>query len=240
MRPNLPRREFEESEVARQFVNRLKEWYQKAATEARTLSQTRKLVASYEEHGAEIERILNQGALLALSVEDRQKITEIDAELAEQEDNVEKHKGKRKIHYKIAALRETKSTRRRLSSKVRKLQPYALDASTYAKATGVPSPDQAAESAEQPDTMLTSVSPKPVAPRELPEELSPLVVSVSKETDDIEPVDDTGDDRQTISIDVILSLLEEVLNEELSDDSDVVASIVNRLRVRINSVMSSD
>jgi hypothetical protein len=239
LRPNLPRRQFEESEITRQFVDRLGSWYEEAATEARTLSETRKLVASYEEYEDEIKRMLNQGAPLALSVEDRQKIGEIESELAGQEDTVEKNKGKRKPHYKIAALRETKPARRRVLSRVRDLQPHVFDGGTGPKEVSVPLPQNVVESIGQSDAALTSVSSQLAARPELPEDPSTLAVPISIEMVDMEPEDDTGDDRQTISIEVVLSLLEEILSEELLDDSDRIDSIVNTLRTRLGSVISN-
>ncbi|MEM7298327.1 MAG: ATP-binding protein, partial [Bacteroidota bacterium] len=104
LRPDLPRRKFEEGELARQFVHRIRRWYTDLDYLTRLVSQIRNLKKKYVDNETALNGYVPNAFNLDAAALDT--IHAIQAELQKQEADVNKVKGKRNVSYKIAALRD--------------------------------------------------------------------------------------------------------------------------------------
>jgi hypothetical protein len=101
LRPDLSRTEFEESEIARKFINKLREWYQSLADDTRIVSEERSKRTEYEKYEEFVRRLEGQAAPLNLGREDKEELINIQAKLTEAENTVEANKKKRAVDYSL-------------------------------------------------------------------------------------------------------------------------------------------
>lgn len=244
LRPNLRRREFEESELTRQFVQRVRRWYQDLENKTRVLSRKRTLLRTYSEHEEHVGHLRAQGAPLVLKEDDGVWLMETRRSLMEHDQRLEQHKGRRKVHYEVEALRdsEVKSARRRILLGIVELQ-------SHVPPTDVASSPKVQESAESPN----GTRPTRLDHRQPPEEIcSPARhrTSAGDTVDDsltdvlnvnLFELEEQGEtEERYVSFDVVSALLEEILSEQLPDDSELRTSILNMLQERIRTVISND
>jgi hypothetical protein len=126
LRPNLERREFEESYASRQFVTKLRDWYQGIADQARIISDTRNLLSSYHDKEEKIESLVAKASSEGLDQNDLETLNDIEHALQEDDDTVAEHyrRRTRNVSSKVAALRsrESSQTRRRLLTQISDLR----------------------------------------------------------------------------------------------------------------------
>jgi hypothetical protein len=74
LRPNLPRTDFEESEIKRKFVQKIRKWYDERDVFCRVLSQRRDRLDTYNNYKNLIEEFKVKGAPLVMSEEDKSNV----------------------------------------------------------------------------------------------------------------------------------------------------------------------
>jgi hypothetical protein len=222
LRPDLERRELEESEASSQFVSRLRDWYKMIEQDARTLSEERRKRKEYEKLDKSVRVIEESGAPLMLAEAERQDLEKLWTDLVNEDNTVQKHRGKRNVSPKIRGLRAVTSERKKLLARINAVLPQPLTIS--------PQHDEADD--QQQDSTTYDIEPdfnKNEVETSLPES------SIVFERSEV----DTHSIR-LISIDVVHGLLEEVLEEELPDDPSKRVNIVVRLEKRLNMVIDNE
>jgi hypothetical protein len=251
LRPDLPRREFEESELTRQFIQRLRKWYQDTADEARVLAEKRNKLIEYADIERRLEGLVAQIAPLALTEDDAKWLTEVQSQLMKQDKKLEPpKKNLLDVGYQTAALRdqEVKSARRKVLAKIAKLLPSYSAADTVGSKSREDeklSVDQVSDLSEKPETMaagqprrlveqssgITDLAPSNLVPSKL--------ATMPKWTDWSSPEAQMNefDTWFRSFLDVVLGLLAEILNEDIPENPEKVLSIVNKLRTRVSLVV---
>lgn len=227
LRPNLPRTDFEDSELQRKFVQKLREWYDERDVYCRVLSQKRECLERYRSDDTYIQSLLLAGApLFPLTNTDRTRLSEIDAYL--RKDEITAKEDKRGRAPKSTA--HIDGRRDRDVSKLRKSMLAKLGDLFVGEAVS--------------SDIVTSSDENIRFPLEYPiseivdDNAKPNIASRSeKRKTDFEPPSTTqksygGDIGQSIT-DVFLSLLEEVLREKLPSDSNLQEDILTTFQRRL-------
>ena len=233
LRPNLRRNEFEESEYRRQFIQRLRAWYQaEIEHNARVTSEIRTTHEIYDRYGAFIEAIGT--TVLPSSLQESQV-----SALREARTTLEEHRtlgstrGKKAANYKMTALRDPqlRTRRDRLLKSIHDL----LELPT--SSPSLPStPEQGEQTQDGGDNGndRTGRDSQVRAPRQnnvTTENSSP---DASTSTTVISVTLNPGEeDPRAVDLDVILSLFDEVVQEVLGDDLGKAARITALVQERI-------
>jgi hypothetical protein len=237
LRPDLPRRGFEESELTRQFIKRLRQWYQNLANETRIMSRRRNFLTKY----AEYEKGIKDLDPLRV-IENETWLLKISSELKEHEEKVEANRRKRKPPEEVQALRDkdVKIERRRILSSIKKLldqlspetvgtmekkEESSISTAPYKtrekeKISAATSESEGSEvKQERPDHKLSEVPGKSATIADQPRGLENIQV-----------------DSFTVSLETLLAILEEELDQEFGDNPQKISAVLSRLQFRINAL----
>lgn len=252
LRPNLPRKELEESELKHQFVVRLRNWYQNQANKARVISEIRKQMMIYDQYGKKLTEIQGFGAPMLLALADKDWLEKTRTELQEQENRVQQNKRKKDVHYQVEALREPgiQRLRKSLIKRIEDILP-AYSASTYEQTTAEAADAEAApteqtetdrgqkddakgeNAAERDATSAGAATPGRAG-------ASQQQAGATKTKSSDTQTDGAAEAPRSILVDVALGLFSQVLTEEFATDPLRSSRIMDKLRQRINSLMYSE
>jgi hypothetical protein len=242
--PNLPRKDFEESEDRRKFVTALRSWWAVLDADTRLLSEVRNVRASYTKYESAIARIRDvhvpRGDVpgdAATEVADVQSIVQ---SLKEDEQSASRRKhGKDPLSTKVEARKQVANERRKLLNSAESLLATLTDvAGSDSKLVDelAPLPDEdgstvggeipLASSEQVPDA--ASLEEKGI-PRPIQTSLL-VVLPITVDTDE-EPIE--------MPYDVILGLLTEVLADELKDERRVNA-VLTELSNRVGMLLANE
>lgn len=239
LRPNLPRSEFEESEITRLFIGKLRNWYLETANNTRELSPTRRVRKEYREYQETVDSF-NE-------VFDPARVDElrnIQTALNHHESQVQDAKGKKTVGDEIKGLRNTVAERRKLLGQIGKLLSLVPRQNAHDTSDGgTHSEFSQGSTGQTPSRNAASVTGETGSGADASKKAGSKP-GKSQPSDTYSPSSDTqGDDDvevitgEVIAINVLQPLLEEVLYEEL--EKDVSVRILTKILSRIKEVISS-
>lgn len=244
LRPNLQRNKFEESELARIFIKRLREWYKSIEIRTRLLSTERNFIKDYNEIDEKITEITRN--IANISLEQKNCLNNTLERITKDENKYERNKRKANAGYEIKALKLTATRRRKIINDIKGLLRRIELATSQTQQEHNNQPHTNNECDHQGDTVHpnNSSSGNPDnghAPNEgnRPQNGSPNGSNPQDENTDSsdEDTDENYSDRN-ILVSVVMGLLDEVLNEELVDDLLKKEKIISRLNKRLKEVIS--
>ena len=239
--PNLKRDDLEESELARQFRGQVREFYRTAAYDARIHSKQIDLEKGYGAYEKMIGAFSDKKAS-GLSSEDVRQVRSIERNLIENDQQVAKYKSKSATDRDtdIVALKNTKSHRKRIQTKIKSL----LD--------GIPQEEEAAkedklgsstysEDANSPDG-LDDVQGKTAKPTTTGKNGQPS--SPSQVGGNLPGAANSGQTELNfagsyIAVDVVLAFVEDILLQLLPNDLNRKEELFTTLRQRIGTVTAN-
>lgn len=277
LRPNLQRDQLEESEVTRQFTQRLRNFYERVEEEDRALSDRRNTLAKYRAREQELDALMGRQALAVLNDADRATWEDIQSELAADEEQARtRSTGKKVAHLKDPEIRNLRSKLLRdigrmltgMDAGEPNRQPHKLvgapqqepsTSTDVSDLNGGIAPSGATHGLSpivwEFNEPRTPSVPEPAAFPAPAEHSAAAVRDASSDgevrepagvwpnfggADDIIAETGDGDSVQLVSADIFLSLLEEVLEQALPGNEALQIAIINRLRRRIDAVMSDE
>lgn len=223
IRPDLPRRRFEDTEVSRQFIRRLRAWYQQRADDARFVSERRNLQKKYAKYEARIEALDLSENTPVISSDSAEEIEVIYKDLLDEERIVKRKKGKRSATYKVKALREVRPPRKKLISMIKDWAPSSV---TSAEGDGA-QPKNGSDSSVEDDREKAAAESTGGSPASIAE------VDLENETL-------MSSEATHVPMEVVLGVLREVLSNELEGNHKEVEGIISELISRLNSVLTDD
>lgn len=234
LRPNLERNEFEESEPTRQFIKRIREWYQETERKSRTIAAKRSKLKELKDDNERVDNLLQTAAPLLIDENDRTWLQGIINKLLTDEKRLQDYRGKRgtQVPVEIEALRDdaVKALTRDLSNKVNSIIPQA-------KQTGKKQKKSAASNVVI--NQATTTDNTPLTFSQPGGSIGYDSYSLSADQyKDRGGVDSSSapNSQGVILIDVALGLLEEVLTKELPNQPELAAKVIKKLRMRINTL----
>jgi hypothetical protein len=235
LRPNLARNDFKESEIRRKFVQKIRKWYDELAVQGMILGQKRNRLNKYFEYQQTIKQIVTKGAPVVLDQTDKNKLIGIRTSLLKDEDLADEDKrGKSpKSAAPIDACRdkEVRSQRKALLTDINRMLSDSTETNIGKQIVIVDSEQE--EDVKQVGTDDEKAASSKLSDRQ--EEKKPPPPSyVPRSFWDNE--DDETEQPKQIAVEVVLSLLEEILREEFADDQALQTRIVDKLQTRINLV----
>lgn len=249
LHPDLPRNKFEGSEIARQFVNRLRQWYQEIERISRLTSEVRNRRNDYDEYIQKISKC--EETNMPFNIDELLKWK---AKIYSQNARVNAAKGKKTVDYRISALRIIKGDRAAALAKIEK----ALADAAPSGVTPDSSEDNEtqseiaaglsdAEETEQKALDAAHVIPKSLAKKEPPiagSTLKPVIAQPRLAINDeylIEDEDEAsiaGNGYDPVVVeplrDTVLGLLVEILEKELPGQVERQRVILDTLTHRLN------
>lgn len=241
LKPNLARNDFKESEIRRKFVQKMRKWYDERAVQGMVLGQKRNKLRKYDEYQQVIKNIVEKGAPVEVDDASRRSLKQIKKNLVEDEDTASQDKrGKsRKSAAPIDACRdkEVLQLRKNLLNDINRILgreelPVTANIIVSSEETVVVEEEEeksAYKRKNEPNRPIRTGPTRAAAS-------NPIYVarSIWAEND----LEGEGDGSTGIDINVLLSLLEEVLREELPDEEELHSTIINTLRARIVEIDS--
>jgi hypothetical protein len=241
LRPNLDRNEFEESELTRQFIKKIREWYKNIEFQTRITSTERNILKKYSEIEVQIKAIKDKNDLATRI--DLESLLLLSEQISNEEAKNERNKRKRDVGSEIFALRNTTPARRRLISEINVLitEIDTLLSQQTPRPNNESSLGQASEqnrsntNSDEPNTNNGQTSyPVSTASAGTPQNTQTQSGSESNEVSD----DDNGLGSKSIEIDVVFTFLDEVLNEELLEHLELKEKVIKKFKKLIKEVMA--
>ncbi len=246
LRPDLRRGRFEESEIARQFIRKLRDWYQRSADATRLLSEVRNRRTQYEEYEHEIDAMEERGAPLTLIPQDRDRLYAVKQELADQDTKAAAHRGGKALNEKIAALKKTKTQRGKILARINRLLPSAPAAAPTSFEPDGQSEESSTTATAQPagtSAHMGGAAASPAPAGTIPPRASTFPAPAMAMPLDMTNGGNDGPDETTgnayVPVDVVFGLLEEILAEELSLAPGKSGRIIHTLRTRLGQVTAN-
>jgi hypothetical protein len=239
--PKLPRDDFEESEARRKLVQYTRKFYEKVDHEARVIGEKRNLLKNYTKFLDRLNKMVTDGETSNLSPENESWLVKFAQELQLDEDIAKGDKRKKALtKYQIDARRDSdvKSLRKLILTDLKKIIPglrKLKDASKNTQRSKISGAedfvnDKGKEGSIQLPPQSNSTTP------------SASEGSINSQTEFTWPASEfseevgIGEKVRYVSVDVVFSLLEEILDEELSESNELKDKILKRLQTRINSI----
>lgn len=274
LRPNLKRKELEESEDARQFIIRLRELYRSIEYNDRVLSKTRELLEKYgpiETKATDFD----SRPTLALTLDEQFWLVNTSRQIEEQETqsrskqknettdalrspdvrdarrrmrNAIEHLRKRHMRETEGQVRDREATGAANSSSVNNTASTSDTGSASATSQALPASVSDTPTGERPP--MPSASPVSAAPQRLVEPslttqldlgLAPGYRDTELETEENQnnsgeqSEDDNGEFEPLVE--VLLTITEQVLEEDLNRQPDIKQAIMSKLRARLHWVI---
>lgn len=223
LKPNLARDKFEESDAAKQFIRRIRDWYVERDTYGRAVSKKRNLINDvYVEYEARLNEYLEKGAPIALDEDEFTYLLEMQKELEKQEQIAKSKKDAAKTGWEMIAFRDNdvKTKRKQLIALIAKITPKIAKARRKAQRLGMKT-SPAFGTAPKPGAATSSAKVRPTQPN-TPDLPGPPVTQGE--------VDSNGN---VLGLEVVISLLREILSDEIPDKAE---AIISKLLTRINSL----
>lgn len=260
LRPNLQRNQLEESEDTRLFVEKLRDFYRTNEYRDRVLSKKRDTLKNYRAYDATVTPFLTKDPLNLLANGDDQRLAQIrwtlhrDDDLAKarkRDSDVDAYKDDEVKNLRRKLLADLETIYRRHNQEV-ETAGARTTTGTVGQSTDSPASDNSAESPR-------SSSPSPVEnepesdtePSDSPQTQSategtgswlgtesPSAAAIdgtSGEEDDSE----VENGERAISLTILLTLVEQILDEELANQEGTRGSIMGKIRARVGWVLAN-
>lgn len=241
LRPDLARADFKESEIRRKFVQKIRKWYDYLAVQSMILGQKRKRLKSYSEFEKTIKTMVSSGEKAPFTLGDKDRKTLIRMRTALLEDEKISKQDKRTKSPKSAAPidacrdKEVRNLRKVLLADIKRLLPHALNVENKQQTIEHLSVEESDKTPSK-DKSPGDESSKSRIDAKIPSQTPSSSYIPTSFWQDIEQEDETTEPPKQVSIEVIFSLLEEILREEISEYPDIQKVIVDKLQTRITSV----
>ncbi|GEM_PF-3120842 len=223
LRPNLRRDELEESEITRQFIKNLRSWYKELADETRIISYKTR----YENKYSDFEKIIKElSEKDNLDADDKENLRQVLDQLKEHKNKFEKNRGKKNVKNKILALRDRdiKLQRRRLVNSIEKLLGNGIEEDI----TG--SEDEEKKPSSTQETATDSKDGKTEKKEKTSEDDGEKKSGIDIELTELD------DERTVVSLEALLGIIEEVV-DELNHDKEFKEKLIKSIKRRINQII---
>jgi hypothetical protein len=183
LRPNLQRNYLEESEVSRQFIQKLRDYYAKIEAPTRAISEKRKaakklkadilaVYKTYQGYDNQINEIFSRQALVELTSDEVTMLTNIQQTLLSDEQNAESAADAKETKiYAHLKDKDVKELRKKLLKKLgsllvsatqKKTQPPQSSRENLSSSAGSVSPNENKTQNKQPDNSVAPLKSSPV------------------------------------------------------------------------------
>lgn len=264
LQPDLPRRQLESSFTSFRFIEVLRAWYQDRHDFLRVYSYQRRFTREYEAYIKLIDKV--ERDVFHISDKDSKELDQAWELVEEHEEEVEKQKNRQSAkNWKLSALRNNRRERNKLKERLQNLARKLKHTEDSARDFSSAKPgielgennrgEKPIENKQKPNELPLRTSPTAelsvgAGDRDLfqeePETISDEFqiteenpepnVNVTATASDLDEELDHIDKSLTIEWIVVMSLFEEVLNEELHD-TRVINAILSKLVKRFREVM---